>query len=46
MAIAQIASHDPPGSYIKEELVERGWTQRDLAYILGMAEQQLSTYSG
>lgn len=33
---------DPPGSYIKEELEARGWSQRDLAYVLGMAEQQLS----
>jgi len=33
---------DPPGLYIKEELEARGWSQRDLAYVLGMAEQQLS----
>jgi HTH-type transcriptional regulator / antitoxin HigA len=33
---------DPPGSYIKEELEARGWQQRDLGFILGMGEQQLS----
>lgn len=33
---------DPPGSYIKEELEARSWTQRDLGYILDMGEQQLS----
>lgn len=35
-------SLDPPGSYIKEELEARGWQQRDLGFILGMGEQQLS----
>ncbi|WP_374655117.1 HigA family addiction module antitoxin [Phenylobacterium sp.] len=35
-------SLDPPGSYIKEELEARGWTQRDLGYVLNMGEQQLS----
>jgi HTH-type transcriptional regulator/antitoxin HigA len=33
---------DPPGEHIKEELEARGWSQRDLAYVLGMAEQQLN----
>lgn len=33
---------DPPGSYIKEELEARGWQQRDLGFVLGMSEQQLS----
>ena len=28
-----------PGSYIKEEMEERGWLQRDLAFILGCKEQ-------
>jgi HTH-type transcriptional regulator/antitoxin HigA len=32
----------PPGAYIKEELEERGWSQRDLAYILGCAEQAIT----
>lgn len=31
-----------PGDIIKEELTARGWSQRDLAYVLGMTEQQLS----
>jgi HTH-type transcriptional regulator/antitoxin HigA len=39
---AQVAYVDPPGSYIKEELEERGWQQRDLGFVLGMGEQQLS----
>jgi len=38
----KFVSLDPPGSYIKEELEARGWQQRDLSFILGMAEQQLS----
>ena len=33
---------DPPGEHIKEELEARGWSQRDLAYVLGMTEQQLN----
>ena len=32
----------PPGLFIKLELDERGWSQRDLAFILGMTEQQLN----
>ncbi len=32
-----------PGVYIREELEERGWTQRDLAYILGRPEQSINT---
>ena len=31
-----------PGEYIREELDERGWTQRDLAYILGRKEQSIN----
>ena len=31
-----------PGSFIQEELTERGWDQADLAYILGMTPQQLN----
>jgi len=34
---------DPPGFFIKEELVSRGWTQADLAYILEMKPAQLNT---
>jgi HTH-type transcriptional regulator / antitoxin HigA len=33
---------DHPGTFIKEELDERGWTQADLAYILDMSPQQLN----
>lgn len=33
---------DPPGLYIKEEIEARGWSQTDLAYILGMSPQQLN----
>jgi HTH-type transcriptional regulator/antitoxin HigA len=29
----------PPGEFIREELEARGWSQRDLAYVLGSAEQ-------
>lgn len=32
----------PPGDFIKEELACRGWSQRDLAFILGQTEQQLN----
>lgn len=32
----------PPGYFIQEELDARGWTQRDLAYILGMDEPALN----
>lgn len=37
-----IASVDHPGTFIVEELEARGWTQVDLAYILGMSPQQLN----
>ena len=30
---------DHPGTFIREELDARGWSQRDLAYILGVKEQ-------
>ncbi len=33
---------DHPGSFIAEELEERGWLQADLAYILGMDAGQLN----
>ncbi|WP_273793801.1 helix-turn-helix domain-containing protein [Brucella anthropi] len=33
---------DPPGAFIKLELEARGWSQRDLAFILGQTEQQLN----
>ncbi len=31
-----------PGSYIKEEMDERGWSQRDLAFILNVPEQAVN----
>lgn len=31
-----------PGFYIKEEMEERGWLQRDLAFILGVPEQAVN----
>jgi len=35
-------SVEPPGTFIKRELDARGWSQRDLAFILGQSEQQLN----
>lgn len=32
----------PPGYFIKEELEARTWTQRDLAYVLGVPEQAVN----
>lgn len=37
-----IAEAFPPGEYIRDELEARGWTQGDLADILGRTEPQLS----
>ncbi len=31
-----------PGFYIKEEMEARGWSQRDLAFILGLTDQALN----
>jgi len=31
-----------PGSFLKEELDERGWTQLNLAYILGCPVQSIN----
>lgn len=42
MARKKMSSIDPPGTFIEEEIKERGWSQVDLAYILGMSPQQLS----
>lgn len=33
---------EPPGVYIREELEARGWSQRDLAFILGYTEQTIT----
>src|SRR5690349_22659543 len=30
-----------PGHYIKEEMAQRGWSQRDLAFIFGGLEQAI-----
>jgi len=32
----------PPGKFIREELEARSWSQRDLAYILGIPEQAVN----
>ncbi|WP_269716358.1 helix-turn-helix domain-containing protein [Caulobacter sp. NIBR2454] len=42
MSKPRIVATDPPGTFIKLELDARGWSQRDLAFILGQAEQQLN----
>jgi HTH-type transcriptional regulator/antitoxin HigA len=33
---------EPPGVYIREEIEARGWSQRDLAFILGYTEQTIN----
>jgi len=43
MAALNIVQIEPPGVFLKMELEERGWSQRDLAFILGQTEQQLNT---
>ncbi|HTM82146.1 HigA family addiction module antitoxin [Asticcacaulis sp.] len=43
MAASNIVPIEPPGIFLKVELEERGWSQRDLAFILGQTEQQLNT---
>ena len=42
MANGNQVAIDPPGMLIKLELEARGWSQRDLAFILGQTEQQLN----
>ncbi|MBD8638678.1 HigA family addiction module antitoxin [Sphingomonas sp. CFBP 13733] len=42
MASGNQVAIDPPGMFIKLELEARGWSQRDLAFILGQTEQQLN----
>lgn len=39
---AYFAGVPHPGEFIREELDARGWSQRDLAYILGMPEQAVN----
>ncbi len=36
----------PPGFFIREELEARGWSQRDLAFILGVPEQSVTMLVG
>jgi HTH-type transcriptional regulator / antitoxin HigA len=42
MATAAVTWTVHPGVYIKEEMDERGWSQRDLAFILGCSEQTIN----
>lgn len=42
MPHATTAPIDHPGSFIQEELDARGWSQEDLAYIVGKSAQQLN----
>jgi len=42
MATASASWIKHPGSYIKEEMEERDWSQRDLAFILGCSEQAIN----
>lgn len=42
MATPNAAWVKHPGYYIKEEMEERGWSQRDLAFILGVSEQAIN----
>lgn len=42
MGEAKRVSTEPPGTFIKLELDARGWSQRDLAFIMGQTEQQLN----
>tara|TARA_R110001606_G_scaffold49241_1_gene124458 strand:+ start:80 stop:550 length:471 start_codon:yes stop_codon:yes gene_type:complete len=43
MSVAELMSDLPhPGEFIKDEMEARGWSQRDLAFILGVKEQAIS----
>jgi HTH-type transcriptional regulator / antitoxin HigA len=42
MSITYNESVPHPGHFIREELEARGWTQRDLAFILGVPEQSVN----
>src|SRR3546814_252990 len=43
MSIASCLTDIPhPGEFIREELEAREWSQRDLAYILGVSEQAVN----
>ena len=40
--IDNITDVPPPGYFIREELEARDWSQRDLAYVLGVPEQAVN----
>ncbi|WP_218055393.1 HigA family addiction module antitoxin [Candidatus Nitrospira nitrosa] len=40
--IDNITDVPPPGYFIREELLARDWSQRDLAYVLGVPEQAVN----
>lgn len=42
MSQSRLAQVEHPGTVIKVELDARGWSQRDLAFVLGMQEPQLN----
>ena len=42
MATASASWIKHPGNYIREEMEEREWSQRDLAFILGCSEQAIN----
>ncbi|MHB0917108.1 MAG: HigA family addiction module antitoxin [Thiobacillus sp.] len=42
MAERQVAEVFPPGEFIKEEIDARGWTQNDLAEIIGKSQRLVS----
>lgn len=47
MSIASCLTDVPhPGEFLREELDERGWSQRDFAYILGVPEQTVNLILG
>jgi HTH-type transcriptional regulator/antitoxin HigA len=47
MNIASCLTDIPhPGEFLREELEARGWSQRDLAYILGVPEQAINLILG
>lgn len=40
--VSRLTDIPHPGEFIREELEARGWSQRDLAYILGVPEQSVN----
>ena len=37
-----VAEAFPPGEYTRDEIEARGWTQRDLAHVMGRSEPKIS----